>query len=239
MNMAILRTLSLLCIMALWGCSASQPPPSLAERYAQLAGDTNFSQYAMQNVASEAYQQGDLILMAKAQWKLCQRAVARGSNDQACERLLDIAIIQKDGLNQARAHLAQYFFSGNQADYERAMAVLPAGQDYYNSLLAPSLTGCLNETEESGWLAMLCYQSGKAANNEQALSKALVLFERYNARHNMADSYYLLAQIYQAQGDVTRAADHASKAALLLSQLGESTKSRLVRNWRRKLTHAQ
>ena len=97
----------------------------------------------------------------------------------------------------------------------------------------------LYSTQTTEWLALQCYLSGKAALNEPALHKALVLFEQFDARHNMADSYYLLAKLKHQQGQPNAAADYASRAALLLSQLGEAARAEQVRTWRRDTVHAQ
>ncbi|HCL12787.1 MAG TPA: hypothetical protein DHW66_11525, partial [Alteromonas sp.] len=136
-------------------------------------------------------------------------------------------------------HLAQYFITGNRDDYARAMAALPANDASYRAIFDISVDNCLNSTQTTEWLALQCYLSGKAALNEPALHKALVLFEQFDARHNMADSYYLLAKLKHQQGQPNAAADYASRAALLLSQLGEAARAEQVRTWRRDTVHAQ
>lgn len=239
MHTAILRVLSLCGAALLWSCGSTPPPPSLTARYEQLAQDQSFAVYAMRNIASEAYQNQNLPLMAKALWKLCQRGVATTGDTNDCAALLDVAIIQGDELAQARAHLAHYFITGNRQDYARAMAVLPAGDTSYSAMFELSVERCLDDSEVTEWQALQCYLSGKAANSEPALQKALSLFERFNALHNMADSYFLLAKIQQNKGDSVAAAEYASRAALVLNELGESAKAELVRAWRRDMVHAQ
>ncbi|GEM_PF-631405 len=239
MHTAIIRTLSFCCVALLWSCGSTPPPPSLSEQYQQLAQDTAFSVYAMRNIANQAYQNKDLPLMAKALWKLCQRGVASTGVTDDCAALLDVAIIQDDEVAQARAHLAQYFITGNRDDYARAMAALPANDASYRAIFDISVDNCLNSTQPTEWLALQCYLAGKAALNEPALQKALMLFEQFEARHNMADSYFLLAKLKQQQGQPDTAADYASRAALLLSQLGEAARAEQVRTWRRNTVHAQ
>ena len=150
-----------------------------------------------------------------------------------------MAIIRGDELAQARAYLAQYFITGNPGDYARAMAALPANDASYRAIFDISVDNCLNSTQTTEWLALQCYLSGKAAFNEPALQKALVLFEQFDARHNMADSYFLLAKLNYEQGQSDAAADYASRAALLLSQLGESARAERVRAWRRDSSHSK
>lgn len=239
MNTAIIRTISLVCALTLWGCSASRPPQTLTERYQQLASDEQFSEYAMRGLAAEAFQDEDLPLMAKALWKLCQRGVTTRSGNNDCAALLDVAIIQQDDLSQARALLAHYFITGDRRYYQQAMDVLPAGESYYGSLFETSVAPCLNDAEATEWQAMQCYVAGKTHANEAALQKALTLFKRFGAQHNMADSYFLLARLKLQQNNPVAASDYAARAALLLSQLGETDKAQQIRSWRQDNIHAQ
>lgn len=236
---ATTRLLSLCFMALLWSCSTSVPLQPLSKRYEQLVQDSNFSVYAMQSIAAQAFEQHDLPLMAKALWKLCQRGVATSGATDDCAALLDVAIIQSDDLAQARAYLAQYFITGERHYYIQAMAVLPADDASYTSLFDTSVKRCLNNTEANEWQAMQCYISGKAMGSEEALLKALSLFEQFDARHNIADSYFVLAKLTLRNNNPTAAADYASRAALLLSQLGEGEKAELVRTWRRDFVHAK
>lgn len=239
MNTAKIRTLSLVCVLALWGCSASRPPQTLTERYQQLASDEQFSEYAMRSLADEAFQKDDLLLMSKALWKLCQRGVSTRRDTNDCAALLDVAIIQKDALSQAKAFLAHYFITGDRRYYQQAMDVLPAGESYYGSLFETSVAQCLADGTATEWQAMQCYVAGKTHASEAALQKALTLFKRFGAQHNMADSYFLLARLKLQQNNPVAASDYAARAALLLSQLGETHKALQVRTWRQDNIHAQ
>ncbi|GGF79523.1 hypothetical protein [Alteromonas lipolytica] len=239
MSMATICRISVVLVVLLCGCATNPPPLSLGERYQQLAQEESFSVYEMRTLASEAYQQGDLSLMLNAQWKLCQRAVAVNSDGEDCHQLLDLAIIEQDRLSEARANLALYFITRTQSYYQRATAVIPANGEDYSELFAAPVETCITSAQATEWQAMQCYLSGKAAGNEPALQKALTLFRRFNASHNMADSYFVLAKIKLANNEPAIAADFAAKAALLLSQLGESDKAEQVRNWRQDNVYAQ
>lgn len=228
-----LKIFSVLTIMSLAACSSQTQPVSLAAKYNALVQDSHFSSHAMRKVVQSAYRQNDLPLMGKALWKLCQRDVATGSRSTHCQEFLDVAIIQKDAFAQAKANIALYFLLGEQLYYQRAVALLPDQEQFYTSLLEPDLNQCLNSEEQHESLAMQCYVAGKHFNDKTALKKALMLFEIFDAQHNMADTYFLLAQLAQQENQWQHLNDYAAKAALILSQLGEDSKANSVRDWRR------
>lgn len=234
----VIRVFSLVWLVTLSACSSQPTVVSPEAKYHALAQTGDFSVYEMRKVVDDAFKQNDLELMSKAQWKLCQRAVASASNSDDCARYLDITIVQGDKTGQARAYLALYFLTASRTYYTQAMALLPSNSDF-DDLFVADVTPCLDATEDSETLAMRCYLAGKYTMNLAALNKALAMFDKYGARHNSADTYFLIARILYEQGEPDRASQYAAKAALLLSQLGESRKAAIVRAWRQDNIYAQ
>lgn len=230
---------SLFWLIGLVACSSQPSVISPEAKYRSLLQSHNFSIFEMRKVVDDAFEQGNLALMEKALWKLCQRSVATANLTDECARYLDVAIIQGDTKAQAKANIALYFLTSSNVYYQQAMALIPANSDFYTDLFARDLTPCLESTEQNEILAMRCYLAGKYAMDLEALNKALVMFEKYQAQHNRADTYYLMARIYLEQANQEKAAEYAAKAALLLSQLGESQKAAVVRAWRQDNIYAQ
>lgn len=230
---------SLFWLAGIVACSSQPTVVSPEAKYQALAQSHNFSVFEMRKIVDEAFAKKDLALMEKALWKLCQRSVASANPNDDCARYLDIAIIQGDKAAQAKANIALYFLTSSDVYYQQAMSLLPADSNLYTDLFAHDLAPCLESTEQSEIMAMRCYLAGKYAMNLAALDKALVMFEKYQAQHNLADTYYLMARILLEQGDEKKAAEYAAKAALLLSQLGETQKAAVVRAWRQDNIYAQ
>lgn len=232
MKQAIKRY-SVLCLLAvLGGCASAPPPPTPAQSFAELSADPAFSPYAMRAIASNAFDNGDFDLLSDALWRLCQRSVATAGGTEDCSNYLDVAIIQNNVVDQAQANMALYFLTRDAAYHQRATVLLPDNNDYYQQLLAARLEDCLQVSQQSEPLAMQCYVSGKHFKHQAALEKALSLFERYNAKHNMADTYFVLAQLAAQDNKLQQAEKLAARSSLILSQLGETQKAQQVRQWR-------
>lgn len=232
--------ISALCWLAvLAGCASAPPPPTPAQSFDELVSEPDFSPYAMRTIVQQAFDAGDTDLMLKALWRLCQRSVANANSKQDCNDYLDVAIIKKSQTDQAQANMALYFLTRDPVYHRRAKALLPDNNQYYQALLSARLEDCLSVSEQSEPLALQCYVSGKHFKNKEALQKALKLFEMYSASHNVADTYFVLAQLAADEKHYEHAESLAARASLILSQIGEAEKARQVRAWRQDTLYAQ
>lgn len=239
MKQVIIKISALCWLAVLAGCASAPPSPTPAQSFAELIAEPEFSPYAMRAIVQQAFDSGDTDLMLKALWRLCQRSVASASNEQDCNDYLDVAIIQQSQSDQAQANMALYFLTREPVFHRRARALLPDNNQYYQALLSARLEDCLSVSEQSEPLALQCYVSGKHFKNKAALQKALELFEQYGANHNIADTYFVLAQLAAGEEDYKQAENLAARASLILSQIGEAEKARQVRAWRQDTLYAQ
>jgi hypothetical protein len=188
----------------------------------------------MDNLINQALLNENYQAASKLLKRQCQQEIAAGQTKGRCANLVDLSYIDKQSKEDVFILAVEYFLSGQPQRLKTLSENAPNKQTRFlaTGVLSPSLTHCSDETFLRLFGGWRCYQLAKETLNASLLSLLKRDYQSKQALHKVADVEFLLAQYYANAQQTDAAIAAASKAAVMLVQLGEIDKAEQVRRWR-------